>query len=275
MSIPPEEEKTSPEKPVLFSNISHEFRALLTSMLEPLEDLLAKPDLQLAPEDHGEINIIHHNALRLLKLANMLLDLSHVKADRNQAISEPNYLASFTEAAKRELETETKGIKQIELALSESEERFRSAFDHAAIGMALVSPEGQWLKVNRSLCKILGYSEEELMAMDFHVIAHPDDLITDLARMHQILNGEIDAYQIEKRYFHKLVHIVWTQLNVSLVRDYRNDPLYFISQIQDVTERKRAEKELPESQKILAEAQRIAHLGSWDWDIQSNELSWS
>jgi PAS domain S-box-containing protein len=148
------------------------------------------------------------------------------------------------EAANRELEKEISTRKQMEMALRESEERFRTAFDYAATGFALVSPEGRWLKVNRALCSIVGYSEQELMTMDFQSITHPDDLANDLTYMSQVLAGRLNTYQMEKRYFHKLGHVIWIQLNVSLIRGQHGNPLYFVWQIQDITERRRAEEAL-------------------------------
>jgi PAS domain S-box-containing protein len=134
--------------------------------------------------------------------------------------------------------------KQAEEALRLSEERFSSAFEHAAIGMAWVASEGRWLKVNRALCNLLGYSSEELLAKRFQDITYPDDLEADLEYVRQMLAREIRTYQMEKRYFHKAGHIVWALLSVSLVRDERGQELYFISQIQDITERKRVENEI-------------------------------
>ena len=121
-------------------------------------------------------------------------------------------------------------------ALRQTEERFRSAFDHAAIGMALVAPDGRWLQVNGSLCAIVGYSPQELLATTFQAITHPDDLDADLVQTRQLLLGEIPYYHLEKRYFHKDGHVVWILLSVSLVRDANSQPLHFIAQIQDVTE---------------------------------------
>ena len=126
-------------------------------------------------------------------------------------------------------------------ALRDSEERFASAFEFASIGVALVSPEGRWLKVNRALCELVGYTAAELATKTFQDITHPDDLDTDLERVRQMLAGEIQTYQMEKRYIHRSGSIVWVLLSVSLVRDSAGCPLYFISQIQDINERKRAE----------------------------------
>ena len=152
--------------------------------------------------------------------------------------------AAQAEQAKLHVEELNKYIavqKRISQALVESEEHFRNAFDYAAIGMALVSPEGNWLRVNRSLCEIVGYSEAELLVSDFQAITHRDDLGNDLAEIYRMLSGEILTCQLEKRYIHKLGHDVWVSSSASLVRDAQSNPLHFIFQIQDITERKRAE----------------------------------
>jgi two-component system, sensor histidine kinase and response regulator len=130
--------------------------------------------------------------------------------------------------------------KENEEALRLSEERFTKAFEHAAIGIALVSPDGHWLKVNAALCHLVGYSAEELMGKTFQDITHPEDLEIDLAYVRQVLDGKINTYRMEKRYFRKDGQIVWVHLGVSLVRDKENRPLYFISQVEDITETKAA-----------------------------------
>ncbi|HEX8191033.1 MAG TPA: diguanylate cyclase, partial [Pyrinomonadaceae bacterium] len=123
-------------------------------------------------------------------------------------------------------------------------DRFRSAFDYAAIGMALVSTEGRWLQVNRSLCQILGYTEEELLLTDFLSVTHPDDLPTALSNIGQLLKGKVAASQMEKRYIHKSGHEVWVHWSVSLVRDQYSKSVHLIFQIQDITDRKLAEQQL-------------------------------
>jgi PAS domain S-box-containing protein len=115
---------------------------------------------------------------------------------------------------------------------------FREAYENAPIGIALVSTDGKWLRVNRSLCEMLGYEPPELLATTFQAITHPDDLSTDLEFVQQVLDGTIRTYQMKKRYVHKLGHLVWALLSVSLVRNERGEPVYFVSQIQrlDVAE---------------------------------------
>ncbi|TLY69450.1 MAG: PAS domain S-box protein [Gammaproteobacteria bacterium] len=132
--------------------------------------------------------------------------------------------------------------------LRESEARFRGAFEFAAIGIALVAPDGRWIRVNRALCGIVGYTAEELLATTSQAITHPDDLDADMEYMRQLLDGSRSHCDMEKRYFHKDGHIVWILLSVSLVRDDAGQPMYFVSQIQDITARKHAESQLVDSE---------------------------
>jgi PAS domain S-box-containing protein len=144
--------------------------------------------------------------------------------------------------------------RQSEERLRESEERFRRAFDDAPIGLALVSPEGRWLQVNRALCEMLGYTEAEFLVTDFQHITHPDDLKKDWDSVLAVLAGTILSYQMEKRYFRKDGAVVYVMLSVSLVRNEAGAPLYFISQIENITKRKEAEARLTESQEKFAKA---------------------
>lgn len=155
--------------------------------------------------------------------------------------------AAQAEQARRHVEELNRHIaeqERISKALRETEEHFRNAFDYAAIGMALVSPQGTWLRVNRSLCDLLGYSEQELLNSNFQAVTHADDLGGDLANLYRLMQGETPNCQVEKRYVHRLGQIVWALSSVSLVRDSEEQPVHFIFQIQDITERKRAESAL-------------------------------
>lgn len=132
----------------------------------------------------------------------------------------------------------------LQLQLHESEQRFHAAFQHAAVGMALTHPDGHFLRVNASVCRMLGYTEAELLTLDIAALTHPADLADDVELMRQLLAGERESYQLEKRNFHKSGQVVHIQLSVSLVRDDRGAPLYFVMQAQDISQRKAVEDAL-------------------------------
>lgn len=134
--------------------------------------------------------------------------------------------------------------KASERALAESEALFRVAFENAPIGMALVAPDERLLRVNHAICHILGYTEAELLTRTLRGLTHPDDVATNRDLVERALAGELDSYQLEKRYIRQDGGIVWALLRVSLVRDETGVPIYFISQIQDITARKAAAEEL-------------------------------
>lgn len=156
----------------------------------------------------------------------------------------------------------------LEDQLSLSQRQFESAFEFAAIGMALVAPDGRWLKVNRSLCELTGYEEEELLRLRFQDITHPDDLEADLEYVRQMLEGRIRTYQMEKRYIRKDGRIVWILLSVSLVRDASGQPLFFISQIQDITRRKELEAEWRRLSSIVEATPDFVGIASVDGQVE-------
>ncbi|HYP01338.1 MAG TPA: EAL domain-containing protein [Pyrinomonadaceae bacterium] len=151
------------------------------------------------------------------------------------------------EASTRQVELAQQHAEQVQqhmIALRDSEERFRNAFDYATIGMAVVALDGSWLQVNRSLCEIVGYSETELLRGNFADITHKDDLGVVLGHIEQLANGNLNSYQAEQRYTHKRGHDVCILLGASVVHDTQGAPLHLIFQIQDITNRKRAEEQL-------------------------------
>ncbi|MBI1912228.1 MAG: diguanylate cyclase [Deltaproteobacteria bacterium] len=154
-------------------------------------------------------------------------------------------------------------------ALRESNERFRIAFENAAIGMAVTALDGHWLKVNHSLCTIFGYSEQELLANTVQDITHSDDLSIDIRGYKRLLDGETSYYRSEKRCLHKKSHFVWVRQSVSLVRDAQGRPLYFVSQIEDVTDRKSGEEALNYRVEI---EQLISSLSTRFLRLESNRL---
>jgi two-component system sporulation sensor kinase A len=121
---------------------------------------------------------------------------------------------------------------------------FFNAFNQAVIGMALVDLEGQWIKVNLSLCEIFGYSEEEFLRKNFQDMIYPDDVGTILDQIGQLIDGQITSYETEKRCLHKQGNIISVIMSSSLVCNDRGEPLYCIVQLQDITHRKLAEEKL-------------------------------
>ena len=127
---------------------------------------------------------------------------------------------------------------------SQSDARFRTTFERAAVGIAQVATDGRWLRVNQKLCDIVGYSTDELMACSFQDITHPEDLDSDLEQMRALLAGEIEQYSMEKRYLRKDGSPIWINLTGTLVRDEAGAPDYFIAVVEDIARRKAAEAEI-------------------------------
>ena len=128
--------------------------------------------------------------------------------------------------------------------LRQSEEQFRSSFDNAAVGMALVAPDGRWIEVNPSLCAMLGVAEEELVAADIQSVLHPEELGEHLTQVYRLTQGDAVSYTREMRLLRSDGGTLWAQLSASLVRDPEGRPLRLVYQVQDVTERRRAEERL-------------------------------
>lgn len=137
--------------------------------------------------------------------------------------------------------------RQTEAALRESEERFRSAFDDAAIGMALTTVDGRTIRVNPALCAMLGYSEAELLTRTIEDVVHPDDRTPVEADRERLIAGTAQSYRADRRYLDKHGRTLWVHVTASIVRDAAGAPLYYLGQIQDITERHRAEEALQES----------------------------
>ena len=141
------------------------------------------------------------------------------------------------------LVTDISAVKRTETALRESEERFRLTLEEAPIGMAVVGTDGRFLRVNGALCAILGYSAQELVGMTFQSVTHPEDLDADLALARQLARGEIPRYSLERRYVRKDGHVVDIELSRSVLRGPDGQPLHFIAQVKDISERKRRGRE--------------------------------
>ncbi|WP_279476871.1 PAS domain S-box protein [Aeromonas veronii] len=136
-------------------------------------------------------------------------------------------------------------------AMEDVEARFRAIFERAGVGIAMVAPDGGWLRVNDALCQIVGYSQDELIKLTFQDITHPDDLNTDLSLLQQLINNDIDHYQLEKRYITKSGRSVWIDLIVTKKLSINGELEYFISIIKNVQEQKEAEASLAKLHKEL------------------------
>ncbi|WP_312627663.1 diguanylate cyclase [Scandinavium sp.] len=158
--------------------------------------------------------------------------------------------------------------------ITESEERFRNAMEYSAIGMALVSTEGQWLQANKALCNFLGYSQNELRAMTFQQLTWPEDLDNDLAQLEQLVSGEINTYTMEKRYYTRKGDVVWALLAVSLVRHADGTPLYFIAQIEDINDLKHTEWVNKRLMERITLANEAGGIGIWEWELGPDLISW-
>jgi diguanylate cyclase len=168
---------------------------------------------------------------------NILIDLAAVISKEVQMREAMILSQATSELAKKAVET--------------IEARFRTVFERAGVGIALVAPDGGWLRINDALCQIVGYSQDELVKLTFQDITHPDDLDSDLYLLRQLIDDEIDRYQLEKRYITKSGNTIWIQLVVTKQMSPQGELEYFVSIIKDIQERKEAEASLTELRKDL------------------------
>ena len=142
-----------------------------------------------------------------------------------------------------------------------NDERFAKAFEYAPIGMALVTIDGTILKVNRALCEMFGYEEAEMASMPVWRVTHPEDMPATIAQLQRLVEGEIDTWFLEKRYFHRDGRLLWGRSTTWLLRDAAGCAEYVVSQIQDITERKALEEQMRRQQAELAHVLRVATMG--------------
>ncbi|SHO53679.1 PAS domain S-box protein [Desulfopila aestuarii] len=160
--------------------------------------------------------------------------------------------------------------KHAEQSLHDSEQRFFHAFQYAPIGMALASPDGKYIKVNRAFCHLTGYSKQELLAKRFQDITHPEDLKTDLAEVQKMLSGEISTFQLEKRYIHKDGHPIWILLSVSSILNEDGTVKHFVAQVLDISSRKQTEDELRKGELLMKKIFDMLPIGLWFLDKEGN-----
>ncbi|AVX37243.1 diguanylate cyclase [Yersinia massiliensis] len=156
----------------------------------------------------------------------------------------------------------------------ESENRFRNAMEYSAIGMALVSPEGKWMQVNQALCRLLGYRQETLLTLTFQQITYPEDLSADLKLLDDLYHGRIPSYSMEKRYVRSDGEVVWVLLVVSVVRDHEQQPLYYISQVEDINDLKKTEIINRRLVERITLANEAGGIGIWELDLRTKSINW-
>jgi PAS domain S-box-containing protein len=156
-----------------------------------------------------------------------------------------------------------------------SEKRFSDAFEHAVVATALVSTTGRFLQVNRALCDLLGYAEDELLALAIQDVTHPDDLASQTNAVRSQIAGSPGARRLEQRYLHKTGRVLWTRGGLSLIRSGTEEAQFFIAHIEDITGRKTAEDALQRATVLLDESQALARVGGWELDLRDNSLFWT
>ncbi len=159
--------------------------------------------------------------------------------------------------------------KQVETILRESEERFRATFEQAAVGIAHIGLDGRFLRVNRKLCEILGYTQGELMRLTFQEITAPAWLDADLENVRKMLAKELAIYTMEKRYVRKDGSLVWANLTVSLAHEPHGAPRYFISVIEDISQRKATEEALRGSEARYRDLFENSPISLWEQDFSA------
>lgn len=248
--------------PIGLSVVDHQFRFLkMNDRLaaingRPAVEHLGRTIYEMIPDVAAALEPIYR---RVFATGEAVCNIEFTRNFRMVPGEERNYLASYHPLKAKEghvyglcsVVVDITERKRTEQALVESEERFRSAMQHSAIGMAMVSPAGGFLEVNPALCRILGCEREVLLATDFQTITHPEDLPESLAFNKRLLQGEIQTFELEKRYRHQAGHYIWARVNVSLIRHRDGKSCSLVTQMQDITERKRAADELFQSREML------------------------
>jgi PAS domain S-box-containing protein len=170
-------------------------------------------------------------------------------------------------------ESEGTERRRVGTGLSENEERLQAIVSQAAVGIAQISLDGEWLRGNKRFCEMLGYSEAELHRKTLHDLTHPDDWDLVVAGRRQLLTGEISSHTIQKRYIRKDGTVFWGRLHRSLARDRNNRPRCIIAVVEDINEKIQVERALQDSEQRLMMAQKAAHLALWDRDLSTNVIT--
>lgn len=201
---------------------------------------------KLRGEQRGDFEVQHRTRRGVLRNI-------HVTAQLTEMLGRPVYHCVWRDITER---------KRAEKALGESEEQFKAMFETASIGMAQADPKtGQWLRVNRKMCEITGYSPAEMLTKRIHEITHPDDRLRDREAFEGVTSGKSGSYRLEKRYIRKDGAVVWVNVNMTVIRDPSGQPTRTMATIEDITDRKRAEEETAKLQDQLLQSQKMESIG--------------
>ncbi|MDR7094637.1 PAS domain S-box protein [Hydrogenophaga laconesensis] len=170
------------------------------------------------------------------------------------------------------MQRQNRHLREATVQLQQSKKQLEDTFEQAATGMAHSEIGGAWIRVNQRYCDIVGYTREEMQRMHFRDFTHPDDLELDMRQLKRTLDGEIAHYSFEKRYIHRLGHVVWAYVTISLVRKPSGEPDYLIAVVQDISARKTTEQALRTSEHLLRQAHAIAGLASWRADMATGRF---
>jgi PAS domain S-box-containing protein len=165
------------------------------------------------------------------------------------------------------MQTQYRRLREAHQEAQLNQRRFLDTFEHAAAGISHVALDGRLMRVNQTFCQLVGYTEAELLRLDFQTITHADDVAPDTALQQQTFSGQRTSYALEKRYIHKDGHTVWAQLTVALMRHPDGSPDYFISVVQDISGVKATEAALRTSERLMRQAQTLAGFASWEADV--------
>jgi len=165
--------------------------------------------------------------------------------------------------------------KQAEAVLREQEDKFRIAFENAPIGMSIIGPKGEYLAANPALCRMVGYSREEILAGTINKITHPDDIERGNLWIRKMMAGDHSEPEFEKRYVHKDGHVVWGLVRAQWVRNDDGSPRMSVVHVLDITERKQSEQEIHARERRLREAHEIAQMGDWQLDLKRGSMRWA
>ncbi len=171
---------------------------------------------------------------------------------------------------------ELTGQRRAERALEESEDRFRAIYEHGRLGIAVADLLGGLKFVNPSFQRLLGYEESELVGRNFREFTFASDLLVEEVCVQEMIVGNRDHYEIEKRYIRKNGEVIWVAVLAAVLHDHTGKPAYGLAMVRDINERKRGEEMLRRTQAYLAEAERLSHIGTWAlYHVNRQLIFWS